>query len=97
MVLYGMDTARVAYIISDNHTEVIAALSREVDRGVTILRGTGAYTGAEKNVLMVAFKQRQIVGLKKAIKDVDPTAFVIVCQANEVLGSGFASHHDTTL
>lgn len=91
-VLYGMDTSKVAYIISDHSQQVIQAIAQDLDRGVTILHGTGAYSGQPKNVLMCAFKQRQIVTLKQAVKEVDPNAFLIVCDAHDVLGEGFRAY-----
>ena len=87
-VLYGLDNARVAYIISDKYHAII----HDMDRGVTILHGEGAWSGAEKRVLLVAFKQRQIVALKRTVKEIDPTAFLIVCEAHEVLGDGFREY-----
>ena len=91
-VLYGMDTAKVAYIISDKNKQISDAIVNGLDRGVTILHGQGAYTGADKNVLMCAFKQREIAVIKATIKDIDPAAFVIVCDAHEVLGEGFRDY-----
>lgn len=96
-VLYGMDNAKVAYIISDHAPEIAEAIIRDLDRGVTVLHGQGAYSGAAKNVLMCAFKQRQIVSLKKLIQERDPTAFLIVCQAHEVLGDGFRGYSQNEL
>ena len=92
MVLYGLDNAKVAYIISDRHREISDAIIRDIDRGVTILHGEGAYSGAEKKVLLVAFKQRQIVAIKRLVKELDPAAFIIVCEAHEVLGDGFRDY-----
>lgn len=73
-VLYGLDNAKVAYIISDRPQEIIRSISAELDRGVTILRGAGAWSGEAKDVLMCAFKQKQIVALKRAVKETDPSA-----------------------
>ena len=91
-VLYGMDNAKVAYIISDRDKAISDAIVHDLDRGVTILHGEGAYSGAEKRVLLCAFKQRQIVSLKRTVKEIDPDAFVIVCEAHEVLGDGFREY-----
>ena len=91
-VLYGLDNARVAYIISDKYQAITDAIIHDMDRGVTILHGEGAWSGAEKRVLLVAFKQRQIVALKRTVKEIDPTAFLIVCEAHEVLGDGFREY-----
>lgn len=91
-VLYGMDTAKVAYIISDKNKEICDTIVRDLDRGVTILHGRGAYTGADKDVLMCAFKQREIAAIRAAVKEIDPDAFLIVCNAHEVLGEGFRDY-----
>ena len=91
-VLYGLDNAKVAYIISDAYQAISVALIHDLDRGVTILHGEGAYSGAEKRVLMCAFKQRQIVAVKRVVKELDPSAFIIVCEAHEVLGDGFREY-----
>ena len=91
-ILYGLDQAKVAYIISDKNDDIANMLVKELDRGVTILQGQGAYTGAEKKVLMCAFKQREIASIKAAVKEIDPGAFLIVCPAHEVLGEGFRAY-----
>lgn len=96
-VLYGMDTAKVAYIISESPEQIIQAIVHDMDRGVTILKGQGGYSGADKNILMCAFKQRQIVTLKQTVKEIDPAAFLIVCDAHEVLGDGFREYKQNEL
>lgn len=96
-VLYGMDTAKVAYIISDHTEELRQHITCEMKRGATVLHGHGAWSGEQKEVLLVAFKQRQIVPLKAAVKEIDPSAFLIVCNAHEVLGDGFGSYSTNDL
>ena len=96
-VLYGMDQAKVAYIISNRPKEISDTIVRELDRGVTILHGMGAYSGADKEVLFCDFKQRQIVALKRVVKEIDPSAFLIVCEAHEVLGEGFREYKQNDL
>lgn len=95
-VLYGLDTSKVAYIIS-NHWRAVADAILEMDRGVTILRAEGAFTGDEKRVLLAAFKQREIVQIKQAVHAVDATAFLIVCDAHDVLGEGFGEYRKEEL
>lgn len=96
-ILYGLDTAKVAYIISDRNDEICSAIVHDLDRGVTILQGRGAYTGADKKVLMCAFKQREIAAIKASVKGIDPDAFLIVCNAHEVLGDGFRQYSKNSL
>ena len=95
--LYGLDNAKVAYIISDRPQELVQAIYDQLDRGATLLKGEGAYTGEDKKVILCAFKQKQIVDLKQVIRRVDPSAFLIVHDAHEVLGDGFKSYHKEEL
>jgi len=88
-VLYGMDPSKVAYIVSGQAQEIAQILMKEQERGVTILRGEGAYTGDEKKILMVAFRQRDIVQIKRTVHALDNKAFMVVVDANTVLGGGF--------
>lgn len=96
-VLYGLDPAKVAYIITDHTDQVLSALIHQLERGVTILHGQGAWSGADRPVLMCAFKQRQIVAVKQAVKELDPDAFLIVCDAHEVLGRGFRHYRQNDI
>lgn len=91
VVLYGLNPAKMALIISDQWREVADTLLAQ-DRGVTILRGWGAYTRAEKHVLLIAFQQREIVQVKRVVHQLDPKAFLIVCDAQDVLGEGFGDY-----
>lgn len=88
-VLYGMDRSKVAYIVTARPQEVAAEIDRQMDRGATFLHGEGSFSREEKLVLMCAFKQKQIVPLKALVHELDPEAFLIVCDAHEVLGEGF--------
>ena len=60
--------------------------------GLTILDGEGAYTGDTRQVLLIAFKQREIVQIKQTVYETDPKAFLIVCDAKDVLGEGFGEY-----
>ena len=91
MILYGWDTSRVAYILTDRWEETVQGLL-DMNRGVTLLQGKGAYTGAEKQVLLVAFRQREIVPIKRMLREIDPKTFFIVCDAHEILGEGFGDY-----
>lgn len=91
-VLFGINPSKVAYIISDHSADIARAIILEMRRGVTILHGEGAWSGRDKNVLLCAFKSREIVTLKRRIQEIDPRAFLIVSNANEVLGDGFVPH-----
>ena len=97
LVLYGLDSSKVAYIISDAYREIADAITHDMERGLTLLHGEGGWSGAEKKILLVAFKQKQIVALKQTVKAIDPSAFLIVCDAHEVLGDGFREYKQDDL
>ncbi len=91
MVIYGSQRAVLAYIISD-HSGTIAAALLELDMGITLLNGTGGFSGGEKRVILCAIRRRQVAMVKELVNERDPAAFVIVCQAHEVLGEGFTAY-----
>ena len=91
-VLFGAELSKVAYVISNKPQEIARVIVKELHRGVTVLHGEGAWSGTEKQVLLCAFKSRQVVVLKRRIKEIDPNAFIIVSNAYEVLGEGFLPH-----
>ena len=96
MVVYGSVSAKMAYIISDRSDQVVEQLL-ERDMGVTILPGQGAYTGKDKKIVLCAFKPRQIAAVKGIVRQVDPGAFIIVCDAHEILGEGFGENSPDSL
>ena len=97
LVLYGLDTSKVAYIVTAQPRAITDAIIQQLDRGVTILHGEGGYSGEEKQVLLCAFNQKQIVPLKRLVHQLDPEAFLIVCNAHEVLGLGFRRYQQDGL
>ena len=97
MVLYGLDQSKVAYIVTSNPRPMAAEIDKQLDRGTTFLHGEGSFSGQDKLVLMCAFKQRQIVPLKALVHTMDPEAFLIVCDAHEVLGQGFRRYQKNDL
>ena len=82
---------KTAYIISKKTEEISKRIIVELHRGVTVLNGTGMYTGEEKKVMLTTVYRKQLPVLKKIIKEIDPTAFVIFTDVREVLGEGFNS------
>ena len=88
-VVYGMDYAKVALIISDRYEEIAQAIDTQLDRGVTLLRGQGFYLRSDKFVLLSAVKRKQLAQLKDLVMSIDPSAFIILQDAHQVLGDGF--------
>lgn len=90
----GVGFGRALLIISDRMEEIRQAVLEEVGRGLTLLQGRGGFTGAPREVLYVVVARSQITRMKRLIADIDPRAFVVITEANEVLGEGFKPHRD---
>jgi hypothetical protein len=80
---------RLVIIITARGQEIVPRLLTELERGVTALEGTGAYTGEARDVLLCAVTDVQVPHLKEIVRLTDPDAFVIVSAAKEVRGKRF--------
>lgn len=89
LVQVGLGYSKMAMIITNEEEKVRHAILHEIDRGVTKLSGYGGYTDHERPVLMCVVQQAEFTKLKQLVKSIDPSAFVIVMDAAEVLGEGF--------
>lgn len=96
-VIYKFDFSRVAYIISKEHKRIADAINYDLQRGVTYLYGQGYYSGNDTKVILTAVKQGQLADLKDLVVRIDPGAFIIVQDAHQVLGDGFARHSRESL
>ena len=89
--LEGAGTVRTALIVTDLCKEVAEHILAEMERGVTILEGTGAYTGEPRPVLYCVVTRSEVQQLKTIVTEVDPKAFMVIGAAHEALGEGFQS------
>lgn len=97
IIIEGVNYAKSVLIISDKSEEIAARIMKELDRGVTALRGMGMYTRNEKQVLYCVIHRNQITRLKEIVKTVDAKAFVILTEVREVLGEGFKDYEQGLL
>lgn len=88
-VLYGSDEARLVYIISEKYVEIAKRALEELDVGMTLLEGKGAYTNMERRVIMCVMRKQISPKLEDIVKSVDPNSFMIVTSASEIYGEGY--------
>ncbi len=96
-VLYGGDGARLVYVISSAKEKIADRIMKELDAGATLLKGKGAYTGQDKEVLMVVLRMRSLPEARDIVREEDKNAFMIVTKATSVFGEGFKSHDEEDL
>jgi uncharacterized membrane-anchored protein YitT (DUF2179 family) len=87
--LEGGGTVRTAMIVTNRPESVSDRVLEELERGVTVLEGTGAYTGVDRPVLYCVISRAEVASLKAIVHEVDPHAFMVIGVAHEALGEGF--------
>lgn len=87
-LVYGGLEGKFLMIFSNQPQEIAQKLLL-MKRGVTLLKGEGAYSGEERQVICIPVHKNEYVKVKRIVKETDPEAFVIITGANEVLGKGF--------
>ena len=88
-ILEGGGTVRTAMIVTDKAEAVSRRVIDELVRGITILEGTGGYTGASRPVLYCVITRAEVASLKAIVHEIDPHAFMVIGVAHEALGEGF--------
>lgn len=92
IVLYGGDTAKMVYVVSERESTIASRIMEELEIGVTYVHGEGAYTGHEKRVILCVAKKQLFPNIKEIVKKEDPSAFMIVSSASDIYGEGFKDH-----
>jgi len=90
----GFDFKKSVLIVSEHNEEIGEAIIQLVGRGVTYVDGEGAYTHQKRKLIFCVVKLTQLAKIKEIVKEVDPFAFMIVQDANDVFGRGFTQNTD---
>jgi len=85
----GMNNGKMFYIFSQKAEEIAKTVIEQIGRGATILQGKGAFTGTRREVLLCVVHRSEVPHLRRVIKEHDPGSFIVMAEAQEVLGKGF--------
>ena len=88
-IMYGIDEGKMTLIVTEHGDEVAEQIDEYSGRGSTILQGMGSYSKKKKDVVMCACNNKQMYTIKKMVRQIDPQAFTIIMESNEVVGEGF--------
>lgn len=94
---FGGQKAKSVMVISDLYEEILKRITSEIDRGATLLHAEGGYSRNGKEVILCVIESNQYPGFNKMISEIDPNAFLIVQDAQEVKGDGFTYYSDLRL
>ena len=85
----GIDFAKIVYIISPKNEEIAKKIGDEIKRGSTALYGKGMYKKKDIDVLFCVASRNEVREIRKVVKDIDSSAFIVITNAREVFGEGF--------
>lgn len=88
-VLLGADSGSLLLVVTDKPFVMADKIHDDAGRGATVLTATGTATGEVRHLLMCAGRRYEFTKIIRAIKSVDPNAFVVVADARDVQGNGF--------
>lgn len=89
IIQQGLDESKSVWIISNQHEEIGSAITDRLGRGVTYLKGEGAYTGDDKKVIFCIITRLEEFKLKDIVNHYDENAFVAIGNVSEVKGGRF--------
>ncbi|WBW50181.1 YitT family protein [Peptoniphilus equinus] len=85
----GVGQQKQLFIISAKHEEIVATVYSQMRRGMTYIKGEGAYSHANFNIIYMICTPRQVVTVKSIVAHIDPNAFMAVSNTAEIQGRGF--------
>ena len=88
-ILYGIGAGTLAVIVTGKGKETAQSIAKNVDRGATSLNAVGAYTGADRDVLLCACSKAEAYMVRAAVREADEEAFIMFTETSEVFGEGF--------
>lgn len=89
IIQVGIYSAKGVTIITTKEDEIRKRIMEETKRGITLIDAKGGYTQKEIGMLYCVVGQYQLIRVKTIVKEVDPSAFMIVADVHEVIGNGF--------
>jgi len=91
LVLSGIGTGKACFIVSGESEKIAKRIMDDMERGVTLLNATGAYSGQNRRVILSVVAGREVMTLKKIIREEDARAFMFITDTHETLGEGFGN------
>lgn len=89
ITIEGLDQSKSVWIISDEYAAIGDSITSRLGRGVTYLKGEGAYTGDEKKVIFSVITRLEEAKLKNIVEELDPRAFLAIGNIHDVKGGRF--------
>ena len=95
-IMYGSSSSKMLTIITTKGQEIADCIARDADRGSTMLRAMGTYTGTERQMLLCVCARPQVYTIRTAAYRIDPSCMVMISDTSEVYGEGFIDPEQQT-
>ena len=76
-------------IITSKPDEITSYIMQDIRHGVTTYPAKGAYTGADKTVIITVCRRTEAIKIRRKVLSIDPHAFIIINKTSEIMGKGF--------
>ena len=93
-LLNGASYDKLLFIISDHHEQLKRFIIEDLDRSATYIKSKGMYTDALRDMIFLVVSRKEVRLVQHKIKEIDPSAFVVVTDAYETFGEGFKQFPD---
>ncbi len=93
MVSSGFSHSKTVFIVTDRGEEISDRILHSLDRGVTVMKAYGGYTKTEKQIIFCAVRASEVPRISKYIKQIDDNSFMVVTDADDILGNGFENKY----
>ena len=88
-VIDSMNMCKAFTIITTKPEEISAFIMQDIRHGVTTYPARGAYTGADKTVIVTVCRRTESARIRRKVLSIDPQAFIIITKTSEIMGKGF--------
>jgi uncharacterized membrane-anchored protein YitT (DUF2179 family) len=89
LLMRSLNVSKLAFIITDRGQAIAEHLIHTSPRGVTLVDVTGVYTNTPKKMMICALKESEIPEFQRKILEMDPQAFIIYSESQQIVGNGF--------
>ncbi len=88
-IIDSMNMCKAYTIITTKPDAINEYIMRDIRHGVTTYPAKGAYTGADKTVIVTVVRKSESLKLRRKVLEIDPNAFIIITKTSEIMGKGF--------
>ena len=82
------------FIISNSPTQIFRHIKPTTHHSATLFRGTGLYNGEERDLIYSVIDSNQVKQVTRAVREIDPNAFINVIKTNQVSGNFYRKPND---